>query len=428
MNMTLSKIYRELKRYDDAKTIVQLAVKQPLAYDRELGWKSLLLDADENTDHRAQLSHEMAELLLAEFQTSSESSHLSVDSSKTDEVLLHDAEQNAKRAFRIRRNLYEKDHDCCKESARLLVHIYNNFTDKRMYAETYTDMYLVHDDRRNLSLPRLSGSVTSGSRSVRTSDHSDLAEAIKNHAISPDDVVSSATSADLEYTTDRESALVIAMDCPNFDKCHRCDILVDKLIRLGADRDAPFARAVRKDRITDCKLLLKHGANINRLDSSGLTPLMYAVKKGDINMVEFLLTEKPTINTCDFKGQTVLHLAAQTWNEDIFKLLLKTEGLEIDATDDNGMTAMHHAAKHDNLGFAKRLGRADADLEIKDKSNRQRTPLYIAIKEDKYLFVRVLLKLGAEVDLEYLPKTKSSDISNLLRSRKHRASGSSAAG
>jgi hypothetical protein len=417
MNMTLAKIYKELRKYDDAKMIVQLSAKKPLTYDREPGWKNQLLDVDDNTDHRAQTSHEMAELLLAEFQTSSGSSYLSVDCGKTDEVLLRDAERHAKRAFRIRRNLKEKDHESCKESARLLVDIYNNYADKSIYAETYHDMYLFNDNTRDPS-----------ESFVQVPAHLDLAGAINDHAISPDDALRNATSVDLNNITDQKPALMVAMDCPKYDQCHRCHIIVDKLLRLEVDRDAPFAHAVRKNRIADCKLLLRHGAHIDWLDARGFTPLMHAVKNGNLEMISYLLGEQPDTNARGYKGQTVLHIAAQIRVKNVLKLLLNTDGLEVDAIDDDGMTAMHHAAKHDNVGFAKRLGHANANIEIRDKSTRQRSPLYIAIKEDKYLFVELLLKLKAKVDLEYLPKTKSSDISNLLRSHQRRVNGSSAPG
>jgi hypothetical protein len=409
MNMTLYMIYKKLKKYEDARMIVQLSPTQPLTYDGELGWKKMLLDAAENTEHRAQFSHAMAELHLDEFQTSRGLSRPSVDmdGSKSDEVLLREAELHAKRAFRIRRNLHEKDHPSCKESARLLVDIYSNYTDKRIHVETYTDMYLASSNSLDSSRSRSIGS--------RPPDQSDLAELIKDHGITPEDVVGSATSTDLKHVTDRKPALMVAMDCANFDNCHRCNIIVDKLIRLGADRNAPFAHAVKKNRITDCKLLRRRGADINWVDASGFTPLMHAVKQGNLGMISYLFTEQLEINTRGYKGQTVLHVAAQIRIDDVFKLLLQTDGLDIDATDDDGMTAMHHAAKHDNRVLAKRLGRAKANLEIKDKSIVRRTPLYIAIKEDKYSFVKVLLKYGAEVDLGYLPKTRSSDISNLLR-------------
>jgi hypothetical protein len=419
MNMMLYRIYKKLEKFEDAKMIVQtqLAVSQPLTYHVEPGWKSLHLDAGENTDHRARTSHDMAELLLAEFQSCSGSTPLSagMDGHSTDEVLLRDAEHYAKRAFRIRRNLHEKDHESCKESARLLVEIYNNYAEKQMYAETYAYLYLPIISNRQ------SGDTARGPGDL------DVAEAINDHTISPDDALSNVTSIDLNDVTDQKPALMVAMDCLKYNQCHRCHIMVDKLLRLGADRNAPFAHAVKKDRIADCKFLFRHGANIDWLDARGFTPLMHAVKKGNLEMISYLLGEQPDINVRGYKGQTVLHLATQTWVDDIFELLLETAGLDIDATDDNGMTAMHHAAKHDNVGFARILGRK-ANLEIKDSSTFRRTPLYIAIKEDKLSFAKALLKRGAQIDLKYLPKTRSSDVSNLLRKYQRQPSGSSAAG
>ncbi|KAH8726635.1 ankyrin repeat-containing domain protein, partial [Phaeosphaeriaceae sp. PMI808] len=132
----------------------------------------------------------------------------------------------------------------------------------------------------------------------------------------------------------------------------------------------PFAYAARKSRITDCRALLKHGANIDWLGDDRLTPLMYAIKQDNRDMVSFLLDNNADVNVRGERGQTVLHIATQNRNEDIFKLILKSKGLDFDARDDNGLTALHHCAKQNNVNFAKRLGRVGASLEMKDKSGR----------------------------------------------------------
>ena len=422
MKMKLAQIFEKLKKYDEAKRIYQLAARQPLKYERELGWKSLQLDPSEDTEHRAHLSHKMAELSLQRFVTSSESSGFA-----NDWALLYEAECNAKRAFRIRRNKHGRDHTDCKESARLLCSIYNNLPDKRMYSETYDNMYLIDDDHRNVLLAVQSGSNTSRSRSLVPSDHSSLSEAVKNHDVPIEDVraiMSNATLTDLEHVVAGKSVVMVAMDCVKCNKCARCTAILDKLFRLGADRNAPLAYAVKKDRIADCQFLLDHDADIDWLDANRLTPLMHAIKHENPQVTAYLLSQNADINVRGEKGQTALHIATQTRNEEVFKLILKADNLNPDARDDNGLTALHHAAKQDNVRFAKRLARAGADLDIKDRSATQRTALWIAVKEDKHELAEALLKEGAQVDLSTLPRA-SRDIRNLLHTHQRRNAGSS---
>jgi hypothetical protein len=416
MMMKLALIYKKLRKFEEARCILHSAARQPLTYNRELGWKCLSNDTSEFTEHRAHLSHEMAELFFDRFTSSSESSRSMIEDSMNDHILLQEAECNAKRAFRIRRDLHEKDHEDCKASAQLLYNIYINYPDKRMYAETYNDMYLVDEDHRNELLNFKTG-TTSRTRSLVPSEYSNLTDAVKDHHVTVEDIgaiMSNASSTELEHILDGKSVVMVAMDCADCNKCNRCVNIVDKLLRLGADRDAPFSYAAKRHRIADCKALLRHGANIDWLDANRLTPLMYTIKQGNIDMVNFLLEHNADVNVRGDRGQTALHFATQERNDDIFKLLLKAKNLDIDARDDNGLTALHHCAKQDNVDFAKRLKRAGASLEMRDKSGRERTALWIAVKEDKYALVKALLKLGAVVDLKYLPQPRSRDVRNLL--------------
>ncbi|KAF1849544.1 uncharacterized protein K460DRAFT_415889 [Cucurbitaria berberidis CBS 394.84] len=424
MMMVLAGIYKKLNNWEDAEKILKRAAKQPLTYEHTLGWKSTALNASLDTDHRAVISHHMAELLLEKFTSASKSLPPPVEGTGDHWVPLHEAESQAKRAFRIRRDHYGKDHDDFKKSVLLLVDIYTKFREKQIYVETYNDLYILDNEHRhNALLSSPSETNTSRSRSLVPSNNSDLVGAVKDHAMPFDDVISNisgATLDELEQIVDGKSIMMIAMDCISRGQCDRCEALVDKLLRLEVDRDAPFSYAVKRKRTENCRFLLRHGANINWLDSNGLTPLMHAIKLESFEMVVYLLSEGANVNITGVRGQSALHVSTQERNEWIFELLLKQDGLDIDATDDNGLTAMHLCAKQNNIGFARKLVHAGANLEIKDKSGRDRTPLWIAVKEDKYDFARMLLKSGAKVDLKSLPQSRSSDVRHLLKKHQSR--------
>lgn len=428
MQRKLAKIYQKLGKWTAAKQIYQQADKQPLVYEHEPGWKNVTVEQNIDTEHKASVNYDHAELLLDEFVNSSKFPTSPIEDSTDCWQSLHKAEKLAKRAFRIRRDRHGKDHDDCKQSAKLLIKIYDKFPDKSIYVETYSDLYILDDEhRRNTLLTSSSATSTSQSRSLVPGTGPHLIDAVEDHSIPYNDVVqlhlAGATLTALEQTEDGNSVMMIAMDCRNKD-CERCGAIVDKLLRLGVDRDAPFVYSVRRNRIEDCRFLLHHDANIDRPDVDKLTPLMHAIKQERADMVTFLLSENADVNARGMRGQTALHVATHKRNKEIFMLLLKKDGLDLDATDDSGQTALHLCAKQDNIEFAQKLHRRGANLNIIDKSGRNRTPLWIAVREDRHDFARMLAKTGAIVDTQALPAPVSRDMRNLLNKYRTQASGS----
>ncbi|KAJ4359921.1 B-cell lymphoma 3 protein [Didymosphaeria variabile] len=420
MRMKLKKIYQELGRYEDARQVLEenYSRRAPLAYEPGLVRQSVVLEGGEDMVHEADFSHEMAELLLKQFDDSKIPPDTSSDGQNVYWNRLREAEKHAKRAFRIRRELYGMHDDSCKQTASLLFGVYNRFRDKSIYAETYRDLYLLdHGHRQNPLLTIPSTSNSSMSRSLVPSVHSSLADAVRDHNTHFDDVVAimgRMSLKELEETSGGKSVTMLAMDCKHCKQGERCGLIVDKLLRLEVSRDALLVYAVKKQRLDYCRLMLDHGANIDWLDPNHFTPLMHAVKIDSAAVVNFLLVEHADVNVVGERGLTALHMATGTRNEHIVQRLLDVNGVHIDATNASGLTALHHCVKQNNLGCAKRLIRAGADWNIKDKSGPGRTPLWIAVNEDKYTFVKTLLKLGARINMDDVPRSASRDIRNLL--------------
>ena len=127
-------------------------------------------------------------------------------------------------------------------------------------------------------------------------------------------------------------------------------------------------------------MLLDAGADVNVVDRIGATPLMGAVAGGcDIDIVEKILKKctKDTINAKTAGKTTALMLAD---NPEAITALIKA-GADIDAQDEDGLTALMSATARGNLEAVKALIEAGADANIKDKKGR--TAAYFARHSSK---------------------------------------------
>jgi len=133
----------------------------------------------------------------------------------------------------------------------------------------------------------------------------------------------------------------------------------------GADRSlntgtTPLFRAAKGHDVAAIDLLLKHGADIDLPNRSGVTPLMIAAglsansidTRGDyatpfadrnaMSAVSYLANAGASINKKDNLGRTALHGAASWGWNDTVKTLVEM-GADLDATDNNGFTAFDYA-------------------------------------------------------------------------------------
>lgn len=106
--------------------------------------------------------------------------------------------------------------------------------------------------------------------------------------------------------------------------------------------DAAFITAVRNDSLPDVKKLLAMGANINARDSAEFTGLMYAALMDNLEMTEFLADSGSDLHATNSGGNTALHLAAIQKNPETAQALLD-RGADINARDFTGQTAVFYA-------------------------------------------------------------------------------------
>lgn len=122
-------------------------------------------------------------------------------------------------------------------------------------------------------------------------------------------------------------------------------------------------------------------------------PLHLAVSNGQVDIVKLLISHGADVNTSDGNGQTPLQLAASSIMIDV----LNVQGLEIDAVNNNGDTALISACKNGDCVIVNKLLCVGA--HVNGITGSCTTPLCAACC---YIYgydvVEMLLEHGADVN------------------------------
>ncbi|XP_035776283.1 uncharacterized protein LOC118458178 isoform X2 [Anopheles albimanus] len=125
-------------------------------------------------------------------------------------------------------------------------------------------------------------------------------------------------------------------------------------------------------------LLLKLDADPNRQDRKGRTPAHCGCAKGQMETVKILHAKRVNLWLRNAKGDLPVHDAACSGRRQLVQWLLQMKPKHINTTSNDGRTLLHIAAGHDNVDMCK-----------------------------------LLLELGADVNLLYRPTSKSATLTPL---------------
>ncbi|XP_073452459.1 ankyrin repeat domain-containing protein 22 [Aquarana catesbeiana] len=184
---------------------------------------------------------------------------------------------------------------------------------------------------------------------------------------------------------------------------------------MGILYSEPICQAAYDNDLDDVELLLAEDPkNLNVKDNfGGDTPLICACRRGHIKIVSYLLSMKADVNLRNNKERTCLHYAVRKrfsfldylliiilmpvmligyvimiskskQNERLIRILLHS-GVDVNAADNSGNTALHYACKMKTQATIPILLEANANPYIKNKEGE--SPVDIA---ERLKFTKIL--------------------------------------
>ncbi|KAH9870798.1 hypothetical protein IAQ61_006277 [Plenodomus lingam] len=142
----------------------------------------------------------------------------------------------------------------------------------------------------------------------------------------------------------------------------------------------------RKEAEQIVDLLLSKEADVNAKNNNGQTALHFCASKINLDIARTLLAQKPAASARikDKRGQLPLHRAASVGSVPMMKALLDAKS-PLDATDMDGMTALHHAMSEGHGDAALLLLTKGADFCKKDKDGHVPLELAADAKTRKFI-------------------------------------------
>ncbi|KAI5810769.1 hypothetical protein BZA77DRAFT_162222, partial [Pyronema omphalodes] len=207
-----------------------------------------------------------------------------------------------------------------------------------------------------------------------------------------------------------ENAFISLLDASNPN--------IDHDFMLGASTMLLQASHIGKNVIV--QILLKRGVNINLADSKNRTALSWASEKSHESVVKLLLdTDGIDINSKDdVYGQTALSWASEKGRASVVKLLLDADGIDINSQSISGRTALSWACQNGHDSVVKLLLQADGiDINSNDDEYGQ-TALSWASKEGHESVVKLLLKADG-IDINKIDNEGLTALSLAYRKRHH---------
>ena len=177
------------------------------------------------------------------------------------------------------------------------------------------------------------------------------------------------------------------------------------LFENGADVNAcssvtPLMMAVENGHVSAVTFLTERGADVTLTDECGCKALHYAcINNSSPEVFSCLLEKGADINACLNDGMTPLMIAAEDSLVNVVTFLIK-QGANVDLQDSYGKTALHYALGSLNFLFEILCCLIQKGADVNTGSNDKLTPLMIAAEKGHINALTLLIKFGADADLQ----------------------------
>ncbi|XP_063924537.1 putative ankyrin repeat protein RF_0381 [Zophobas morio] len=122
-----------------------------------------------------------------------------------------------------------------------------------------------------------------------------------------------------------------------------------------------------------------------------------STEKPNEDIIHLLTQNGLDVNAKDNNGTTAIHLACGAGNLNILNLLLQNRG-ELGLLNNDGENVLHFAASQQNRDINLTLFLIPNGLSVNSKDNTKTTPLHLACQHGNIVVAQTLLSKGAEVD------------------------------
>lgn len=164
----------------------------------------------------------------------------------------------------------------------------------------------------------------------------------------------------------------------------------------GYAYQTPLHVAVRRQSYEIVKLLLEHGADVNRRTFGYLwSPFNLAIS-GRWDIIALLLDFGAKVDSCGEHQITALHRATTFGRSDVVEKLIQS-GANVNAKDSDGKSALFRAAMTENYDLLKFLILKGAEI---NPVGYKVSPLHCAVKKKNREIVNMLLDRGADVNFQ----------------------------
>ena len=145
------------------------------------------------------------------------------------------------------------------------------------------------------------------------------------------------------------------------------------------------------------RLLQVRGVDVNKASTLPSSPITNAVYSGSLEMVRLLVDAGASLDTREGKDKISLLMVAL--NSDSLPMVkyLISKGVDVNAVDNRGYTAVAFAAEKEDPSYITALADAGADLN-RPQSSSQESPLGVSVRNNRTQIVKFLL--SRRVNLE----------------------------
>ena len=172
-----------------------------------------------------------------------------------------------------------------------------------------------------------------------------------------------------------------------------------------SEGNTPFLNAASRNKLAMVKLLSKDLTDLNVTNNNGQSALMLAIQRNSPEVAAFLLNEGSDAFVKDTNGNTLAYYLVASFNSrkteefDSKLKMLQEKGVQMNATQAEGNTLFHLAAKENNFELLKRL--SDFNIDVNSKNDQGLTALHLAaMKAENDQMMKYLISKGADSEIK----------------------------